>query len=272
MSKKNAIVVLTRGYTDVRFYTSLINRNIFIYKNIISKTGDIFDFIIFHEGNISESDKKFINDQTPNLNIIFSDLRYTGNKKAFNSLPKTENNPMCPSTRLSNSFPIGYKHMCHFWSLDFLNYLKDYKYIIRVDEDCFINEYDVSILDQMEKNNTIFSCPFFQEQDVDEVILGLETLRNDFCEKNSIRINTKFSDIRCPYTNVMIVDIENICKNQTIINFLNEIDNSGCIYFNRWGDLPIWGVILDTFLTESSYKEEKGIKYFHGSHNKPINL
>ena len=47
------------------------------------------------------------------------------------------------TTIQSISFPLGYKHMCHFWSMDFLDYLSDYKYIIRIDEDCFVTKFAV---------------------------------------------------------------------------------------------------------------------------------
>jgi hypothetical protein len=29
--------------------------------------------------------------------------------------------------------------MCHFWFIDFLRYVRGYKFVIRVDEDCIVH-------------------------------------------------------------------------------------------------------------------------------------
>ena len=71
--------------------------------------------------------------------------------------------------------------------------------------------------------------------------------------------------------NFIIFDMDYIKSNSVIRNFLHEIDNSHCIYSNRWGDLPIWGMITSTLMDNKNYWENKNIKYFHGSHNKIIN-
>jgi hypothetical protein len=52
---------------------------------------------------------------------------------------------------------------------------------------------------------------------------------------------------------------------------LQIIDESHGIYSNRWGDLPIWGMILSTLIDEKHYRQEKSISYLHGSHNIIIN-
>lgn len=60
---------------------------------------------------------------------------------------------LCYPTTLSNRFSLGYKHMCHFWSIDFLEYLKDYKYILRIDDDCLLNTFDTNIFNIMKEKN-----------------------------------------------------------------------------------------------------------------------
>ena len=74
------------------------------------------------------------------------------------------------------AFPLGYKHMCHFWSMDFMDYLSEYKYIIRIDEDCFITKFNEIILEKMRDEEIYFSSPMFQEQDKPYVIVGLEKI------------------------------------------------------------------------------------------------
>ncbi|WP_328985816.1 hypothetical protein [Thiorhodovibrio winogradskyi] len=58
---RNAIAVLTRGYTEFKSYDSLIKRNLSIQNNLTSKNVDV---LIFHEGNIVKSHQKYIQGQT----------------------------------------------------------------------------------------------------------------------------------------------------------------------------------------------------------------
>jgi hypothetical protein len=268
---KNAIVVLTRGYENPIYYKNLIFRNKQIEEKITNKTNKSFDVLIFHEGNIIKEHQKLISDVTPKLKLNFIDVKKTTPKTAFDNSKNKINMELCPPTLQSNSFPLGYKHMCHFWSIDFLDYLKDYKFIIRIDEDCFIKNFDLGILDEMEKNKILFVSPEFQQQDDWFVIVGLEKLWNEFIEEKKITPFKSFQEVTCPYTNLMIVDIENIRNNDIINEFLKKIDSSHGIYSNRWGDLPIWGLILSTMVDSKYYSEIKSISYFHQSHNKNVN-
>jgi hypothetical protein len=268
---KTAIVTLTRGYSNKEYYKSLIIRNKHILDNIVSKSDNDFDVIIYHEGNISNDDQFYISSQTPGLNLKFISVKSSSIGSAFDDRKNIINNELCPPTPQSNAFPLGYKHMCHFWSIDFMNFLKDYKYIIRIDEDCFVTKFNTQFLDKMESDEIYFASPNFQDQDDWFVIVGLEKLWNEFIVENNINPIKKFDEIKCPYTNFMIVNMDFLNKNTIILKMLDKIDKSHGIYSNRWGDLPIWGMILSTLVDEKYYTETKEISYFHGSHNKMIN-
>jgi hypothetical protein len=268
--KKIAICVLSRGYNDINQYRSLIERNISLENSLHNEKIKNYSFIILHEGNIDEDHQTFISSKTPNLKIEFWDIKTKTPNNAFDN-NKNIVNEFCPPNWLTNNFPIGYKHMCHFWSIDFLDYLKDFDYVIRIDEDCVVENFNMSIIDEMEDENLLFVSPMFQEQDVDLVIVGLDNLRNEYIKENDLHNTTEFNKIMCPYTNFMVVNVKEINNNLKVKKFLNKVDSCGCIYSNRWGDLPIWGVILDTILDKNQYKEVKTIKYFHGSHNQKIN-
>jgi hypothetical protein len=270
-TNENAIVVLTRGYPNINNYESLVKRNQLIDEHIISKTNKNFDIVIFNEGNIPEDHQKFISSFTPKLNLIFKDVKNSGLNSAFNNNKNITNMELCPPTPQSSSFGLGYKHMCHFWSIDFFNFLENYKYVIRIDEDCLLTKFNVNILDEMESNNKYFVSPTYQEQDEPYVIVGMEKLWNTFIKENDIIPVKEFKDIKCPYTNLMILNLEYFRNNPLVIKFLDYIDKSHGIYSNRWGDLPIWGMILSTLINENNYGEDDGIAYYHGSHRKQIN-
>jgi len=267
---KIAITVLTRGYGNVSQYNSLIKRNTLIYENIISKSNFEFDMVIFHEGNITEEHQLHISKNSKQT-LIFRNVKDYGNNEAFDDNKNIINNDLCPPNFLSSHFPLGYKHMCHFWSIDFLEYLKNYKFIIRIDEDCFIDKFDTNILNEMNEKEIHFVSPKFQGQDDSRVIVGIEKLLDEFLVEFNIQPYKTFKDIKCPYTNFMIVNIEFLRNHKIINKILKKIDLSHGIYSNRWGDLPIWGMILSTLIDEKHYYECKSISYYHTSHNTQIN-
>ena len=45
---------------------------------------------------------------------------------------------ICPVNGGSNYFSFGYKGMCQFWFTDFQEYVKDYDWLLRVDDDCHL--------------------------------------------------------------------------------------------------------------------------------------
>ena len=260
--KKDAVVVLTRGYKNNKDYEKLIHRNRFIAANFYLKlmNSHSVDIIIFHEGNISLPQQKFIQSKSPRIPLIFKSVNFIDNNI------KCDN---CPPNKKSEMFSMGYKNMCYFWSIRFLNFLKDYDYIIRIDEDCNLFHLDPNIINTYKKNNIYFSSPFFQGEDEEEVVVGMKDLFDNFVKENNITLYNK--NIKCPYTNVMILNINYFLGNQDVMNILKIIEKSNCIFSNRWGDLPIWGFILTYLIDSKHYLEDKTIRYHHGSHDKKIN-
>lgn len=260
---KVAIVLLTRGYNDLRAYNMLIYRNRHIAMNFYLKLDnkEDYDIIIYHEGNITIEQQKYIQSKTPRLPLIFKKVEF------INQI--TINNCLCPPTSLSSNFSIGYKNMCYFWSINFLNYLINYDYIIRIDEDCNLLHIPIDIIDSYSKNNIVFSSAYYQEEDEAAVTVGLYKLFNSFIAQNNIKPYK--NKIECPYTNFMVVNINYFNNNEQVQKILKLIKESNCIFSNRWGDLPIWGYILSYLIDEKMYLKDDSIMYIHGSHKKKIN-
>ncbi len=257
---KNAVVVLTRGYDNLEKYDSLIKRNEAIFTKFYSKLKNVyFDIIIFHEGNILIEHQKYIQSKTPDLPLKFINITFHTNNMVNN---------ICPPTELSKRFTNGYKNMCYFWSIDFLEQLKEYNYIIRIDEDCIINELDNNIIDKYTKNNIMFSSAKYELSDDPNVMLGMDDLFTNFLSENNL---FKKNELKMPYTNFMIINIPFFHKNTLVQQILNKIKETNCIFSNRWGDLPIWGYILSYLIDKTHFIEDKSITYFHGSHNTKIN-
>ena len=250
---KNAIVVLTRGYDSPKKYKNLMARNRSL--EAFHQANPHYDVLIFHEGNITESHQKYLQSKTT-LPLTFKTVSFQ---------QTVANRPQCPNTPLSDSFSYGYKNMCRFWSITFLEELKDYEYVIRIDEDCVLTQIKPDLIARYTRDKIYFSSAHYQTEDVEDVVVGMK----DF-------FDTRLEDrlpppVRMPYTNVMIVNIPYFRQHTKIQELLSQIDESQCIFSNRWGDLPIWGYLLSYWVDPQHVMEDKTLSYHHGSHAIQIN-
>ena len=254
-----AIVVLTRGYDNIEDYNSLINRNIFIEEHLDDKSTDI---LIFHEGNITVDQQSYIKSFSPELRIIFIDIKI--DNKAF-----LESKKNCEFKVGLNWFNLGYRHMCHFWFVDFWHFCNDYDYILRIDEDCEIYFDVADIFNLLQDKIAVYGG---YDVDSEGVTVGLNDFTIDFLKKNVENIDHIHSKPSGPFTNLMGFNLKMLRENHNVIKYIEEIDKSDNIYIYRWGDGPLWGEILKYLYTDDMQVLTKDIKYLHGSHNNMINI
>ena len=267
---KVALAVLTKGYTDLQSYDVLINRNNLIHQNLLTKTDVKYDMIIFHEGNILPDHIEYIQSHSKST-LIFKNVKECGNKLAFDNSRNQFNMTLCPPTKLSNQFPVGYKHMCHFWCIGLFDYLSDYDYVLRIDEDCFVDRIDPSVFEEAMNEEVSFAVPLIcSVLDAPEVIVGLDKLLLEFLNTRGFKMPMPYSEIKAPNTNFMLVNLKYFRNHQLVQDFLQEVDNSHGIYSNRWGDAPIWGIII-YILSGEDFFELSDTGYLHGSHNHYVN-
>lgn len=270
---KIAIAVLTKGYNNVNEYQKLIDRNNAIYDKMVDGSKYNFDLIIFHEGNITPEHQNYISSKSI-LPLMFRDVKEYGNGKAFHPSRDIINMDLCPPTPRSSWFELGYKHMCYFWSIDLFDYLSEYEYIIRVDEDVLVTKFDDSVLDKMIGDDIKFGAPLFcyyeGKLDGPDVMVGLQKLTEDFYEKHNHIPPMPFDDILGCYTNFMILNLNYFRNNKLVQDYLKEVDECNCIYSNRWGDASIWGIIVHV-LIDNPFCVLDTVEYYHGSHNLYVN-
>jgi hypothetical protein len=248
---KKAVVILTRGYSNINDYSLLIERNKYIELNIIDKKNT--DILIFNENNITYEQQDFIKSKTLSLNIKFISVLDTAFNKDKEKIPVYE--------KIKN-FKIGYRHMCSFWFIHFWNYVTSYDKIIRIDEDCKISFSIDKVFKLLNNNKIIFGK---WENDCSYVTYGLNHFTMNF-------LNTNIEHIPCgPYTNVFAMNLIKLRENKLLFKYIKEIDNSNNIYIFRWGDLPLWGEVLFYMYKKDEYLCTPIIKYYHGSHNLYIN-
>lgn len=146
--------------------------------------------------------------------------------------------------------------MCLFWFDDFLDYISEYDEILRIDDDCCLDE---GIPEPRLASNVMFASGKTQGPDVAEFTDGMEAL---FCRLDP---TVNFSACEHPYTNVMWVRVPWALATRSL---KSAILQSNCIQINRWGDLPLWGYFLKmTGVPIVSLP----ISYYHGSHKVHVN-
>ena len=229
------IAVLTRGYEYLSKYSLLIKRNISIQEKLNNKTIDI---LIFHEGNIDNTQQTYIKEQTPLLKIIFINIlshAFKDEKKQIQFSSETKD------------FNLGYRHMCDFWFVSFWHFVKNYDYLLRIDEDCaMITNIDFIFY-------KLHQCTFITgkyEQDELFVTQGLNNFTLNFIKKHpNYAFKNKTTKISSgPYTNLFGISLNKLRNNEILQKYIQEIDNSNMIYERRWGDLPLWGEAIHYIL------------------------
>lgn len=240
------VFCLTRGYIGFGkyHYLKLIVRNNFIRK-ALKKESDLYDFVIFHEGNVSRTDQFAIKWLSGIKGIQF--------KKVTNYFELPEG----VSLGRTSSKGIGYELMCLFQYLKVWSYLSQYDEAVRIDDDCLISKIPKL------KKNQIFACASLSAETHEPTNL---TLLGHLKEKGF----DKYYDHAFPYTNLFVTKI-NFWRTPEVIEFLGYISRSPNSILNRWGDLPVIGVTLKAFASwDASSAVIPDYEYDHLSHNSRI--
>jgi len=258
---KKCVALLTRGYDNFDSYSSLITRNKHIECNLLDKTIDI---LIFHEGNITEQHQIEITKNTPLLNIKFINITSHAFKKEKECIKFYEPTKM---------FNLGYRHMCSFWFVDFWNFVSDYDYLIRIDEDCIVFSNIDDVFTKLIKY-PIISAKY--DGDNDFVTVGMNQFTLNFINNNSesgyvFKKNNPKHLPGGPYTNFCGLSLKTLRENNMLHKYIQEVDLSNQIYEKRWGDLPLWGEVVDYIIGSESLFIDNTFRYYHESHKTLVN-
>ncbi len=270
-SKRGVVVTLTEGFTDLKKYNeSLIPRNRLLKEHLYSKSHHV-DYIIFHEGNVDESHQDYIQSGSPDLPLIFVNI-----SSVFQDF-HVVNNPFCPPSFLSHleNTPAGYHSMCYFWFVAFRDYVVDYDWMLRIDSDCELKEDARPVVYGLPATVHVASTSWIALDKVkfDEisdhgegmVVRGMKNLTITFARKHNLFNHV--SSWKAPYSNLMYLNLNWLRNNTVITAFTAEVVATGCIYGNRWGDLPLWGAAV--LLADQPCVRMK-IPYYHRSHNSHV--
>jgi hypothetical protein len=240
MRDRVAIYALTRGYPWRYFYRYgfLIVRNHFLRLSLLKYAFDkSFDWLIFHEGNISRAQRALI----CILSLKF--IRFVDVSIEFKPTV-TES--------LESEFPIGYHLMCRFQYWGVWKHLVGYTWALRVDEDC------ISV-----------RVPFFDRA----VALATgctsrethaPTLRSMSSIAETLDPDVPLTEMNFPYTNMMVVNPDVFLGPQSL-ELLKSFYLHPRSFQDGWGDLPILGLVAKA-VSEPGVVVDSRTIYFHASH------
>lgn len=259
---KSCIYGLVRGYPNLVQYKKLIDRNLSISKFI---NLDGHDMLIFHEGNITKDHQDYIKLESKNSDLIFIDIsdEFNLSQKSLDAHEELQNKP-----KPNYGIYLGAKIMFRFYSIKCFEYLREYDYVMRADED---------ILFTSKPSNDVFS--FMYENDL---ILGygrrkidshpLTQTLADFIKQYIVNNNIPTSctldeiNINNFYNNFSILKTSFWTENR-VLDILKEIDISEGIFNLRWGDSTIQANIIRMFSAPHRWYRFKDLNYQHGSQN-----
>jgi len=286
MSENAAILILTQNTIERKIY--LKTTLYFLFKNFNNNYK--YPIIILHEGDYMERDKiEIISGIRGNCKDLIKFKEIDKNDFEIpqhidnNKLERVVNTKIVPYWR-----NIKYRLMCNFWIKHFTKYTENYDYIMRLDDDSIIEEPIMIDLFKLlkEKNNIYMSniihidcgiCNFEMKELFEKIIPNIDKNKLDKlfikADINNTKemykkikelyyiINDKEYDkegskekitINMPkmfYNNFFITDV-NFWKRKEVIDIINKIDNSGNIFYYRYGDAPIQTLIVSLLESE----------------------
>jgi len=172
---------------------------------------------------------------------------------------------------INMSFPVGYRHMCHFFSKDIYRHpaLKEFDWYWRLDDDSFLlSKIPYDVFSFMNERNFTYGYNRIYD-DSEWCTRGLGEAVQSYVIEKSIQPSFfhKFSKNgiwdRSMYSTNFEISKFDFWRSQTYQDFIEYIDNTNGIYLYRWGDAPIRLLAVSIFLPEEQVHAFTDIAYKH---------
>jgi len=277
----SAILILTQNTIERKVYLKTCLYFLFKNFNHIYK----YPIIILHEGDYGSNDIKEIlmsvRGDYKNL-VTFKQIDKSDyeipNNIDINKLNKSVETQIVPYWR-----NVKYRLMCNFWLNHFTKYCENYDYIMRLDDDSIIEEQIEDDLFKLCKEkdtiymsnivhvdcgicnygmNDFFLKLFPDKKDLINSLFVESKLKKDNIYYNKFKnlyeiVNNKqYIDeevtIKMPimyYNNFFITNV-NFWKRNDVKNTIEKINESGNVFYYRYGDAPLQTIILSLFAND----------------------
>lgn len=223
--KENAIFTLIKGGSlDVQYndYSERCKQ----LRTVLHKNN--YEDIAFHEGNVPSKIQQRL---SATYSVRFENVvEYGGFTLENPSWNKTLRGP--------SEYNIGYKHMCRFFALQWMHIMRDYNYVMRIDEDVLVH----SMQDPFASSH-IYSYALLTTEKHDETLDTFQVWMNQYVKSRNLQ---QYNVKDMYFTNVFLTKVS-FWLQDNVQKFLTDIDNTGHIYLHRWGDAPIQTAALTLF-------------------------
>jgi hypothetical protein len=239
-----------------------------LYDNYWLDYGRNYPVVIFQD-DIGNAEQTYLQSSVPLMKLKFIEIHF---KLPANLDPKTvPNRTVCDPAHST----LGYRHMCRFHAtgvheLLHQNGFKDVEYIMRLDDNShFTVPVGYDLFQYMKVNQKLYG--FARTiRDNEDCVTGLWDLAGDFLNRSvsSLHINrTEVFFDKWPLNLVIFNNFEishvSIWQNPVWKAFMKTIDESGGIYYLRWGDAPIHTIAISMILKVDQVHSFSDMGYYH---------
>ena len=254
---RGCLVALVRGAATLEGYTELRTRNAALHRRFNARFG--YPSLVFHEGDVAAEHMRAMEAETPHLRFV--DARRWG---AFALPPFVRAGwPRYPDAK-----PMGYSHMCRFFSLQLWEALAElgFDYAMRFDDDVVLEtDFTEDPFERMRSRQLVYAY----SAEVEEWHIPTKETFFEWMAGYARGIGRAFPE-DAPLTPTMFFThffISEVAfwRRPEVQAMLQAADYTGMIYTRRWGDAPIQTAALKLFAGAEALWHVEGLRYCHQS-------
>ena len=166
-------------------------------------------------------------------------------------------------------FTLGYRHMCQFFFSEIRNYIKEYDWYMRLDDDSFIgSDINYNIFEYLENNNKVYGY-VAEIPEWPPVVVGVDDFFIKIIEDYKLTphffdklLDDKKYNLRHFYNNIEVAKLSYFEKDgvKLLTRLVNE---SGNIYRWRWGDNLLRTILLSITVDQKQIHKFEDFDYYH---------
>lgn len=240
------------------------------------------DIIIFYDYKypFSLDEQNSIKNNREEIKFILLDDKVWGPPDIIKSLSDVELSHLWKNPE----FPVGYRNMIRFYGILIYEILSNmgYNMYMRLDDDSFIHSninYDIFEFLHTNRYQYGFRAYSMDSEEMSKNFIeicyqyiNLFNIKNHWIDRFLLygKIwKTNYHNRIGFYNNFSITDL-NFWIRKDVQHFLNYIDNTGLIYFNRLGDLMIQTLAIQMFMPRDKIYQFQDWSYEHATKKLPI--
>ena len=220
--------------------------------------GTAYDDIAFHPGNVPAAMADYLMSEASGLRVV--DARAHG---AF-VLPRAAERARAPGLlRKMTGYSFGYRHMCRFFSMQWVRALSRYEFAMRIDDDVLLRGVG-DLLGTMRASRAAYGYALWTEEKHTETIETMSPWLWQYARaRGALASPCAISATGMYFSNFFLTRVD-WWHRDDVQGFLRAVDVTGSIYRHRWGDAPIQTATLNLFAQRADVVQ-LAVNYSHYS-------